>query len=234
METNNYINAFEQTLEYMRRFGYDPYPERLHIAIPDAREQLMAGLQYYLGNEAQWLPCYDKVVEWLTDNKGRGLLCVGTCGLGKTLICQNILPMLIYRNTKKVPDTCTAIEMNGRIDALLNSKCVIVDDIGIEPVETNTYGNRRVPFNELCDQAERRGSLLIITTTQTQVFLSHPSKNATDNAPSTAFVPSPRSSSSRAQAYENKKFYTPAPKKRDCATLAQSRFFIYLSNCNDI
>ena len=164
METNNYINAFEQTLEYMRRFGYDPYPERLHIAIPDAREQLMAGLQYYLGNEAQWLPCYDKVVEWLTDNKGRGLLCVGTCGLGKTLICQNILPMLIYRNTKKVPDTCTAIEMNGRIDALLNSKCVIVDDIGIEPVETNTYGNRRVPFNELCDQAERRGSLLILTT----------------------------------------------------------------------
>ena len=47
---------------------------RVHISIPNARERLEAGLHHFLGDKAQWLPAYDKVAEWLTDNKGRGLL----------------------------------------------------------------------------------------------------------------------------------------------------------------
>ena len=54
--------------------------------------------------------------------------------------------------------------MNSRIDDLLKEKCIIVDDLGKEPVETRTYGNRRTPFFELCNAAEQQGKLLIINT----------------------------------------------------------------------
>lgn len=137
-----------------------PSPQRSNIAIPNARERLENGLKYYLGDTYQWLPAYDKVAEWLSDNKGRGLLCVGTSGLGKTMICRNILPVILGRDIV----SCTAREMNNRIDDLLKERCVIIDDLGKEDVETRTYGNRRTPFFELCDAAEKRGILLIITT----------------------------------------------------------------------
>lgn len=160
----DYTSEFQQQAEYMRDYGFNPYSQRLNIAVPNARERLMAGLHYFLGDKAKWLDCYDELADWLTDNKGRGLLCIGTCGLGKTLLCQNILPVLIHQYTKVVPEACTANEMNSKVDRLQDERCVIVDDLGVEAPETNTYGNRRFPFNELCDAAERHGSMLIITT----------------------------------------------------------------------
>ena len=54
--------------------------------------------------------------------------------------------------------------MNTRIDELLTQRCIIIDDLGKEDVEVKNYGNRRHPFFELCDAAEKRGILLIITT----------------------------------------------------------------------
>ena len=152
--------TFAQLEDYLRQQGFDTGTGKPRFRIPDARNRLEAGLKHYLGDGYQWLPAYDRVADWLGDNKGRGLLCVGTCGLGKTLVCTRILPVLLGR---KIP-SCTAIEMNSRIDELLKERCVIIDDLGKEPVETITYGNRRTPFFELCDAAERQGKLLIITT----------------------------------------------------------------------
>ena len=130
------------------------------FSIPDARERLEKGLRYFLGDRAQWLPAYDTVAEWLSDNKGRGLLCVGTSGLGKTLICEKILPVIFRRTVT----TVTATEMNARIDELLRERIVIIDGLGTEPVHAMVNYNRRTPFAELCDAAERNGILLIITT----------------------------------------------------------------------
>lgn len=161
----------------MRDFGFDPYPQRLHIKIPDARQQLEDGLRYYLGNDFKWLEAYDKVADWLTDNHQRGLLCLGTCGLGKTLICQNIIPVLLSQNMRHITSCYTAIEMNSKIDTLLTKNSVVIDDLGTEYAETNTYGNKRVPFAELCDQAERRGNLLIITSNLTAQHYVHPQTN---------------------------------------------------------
>lgn len=163
-QINHYLDAFRKDAQFMREMGFNPYSEQLRIVIPDARDKLFAALQYYLGDRAQWLPAYDEIADWLTDNKGRGLLCVGGCGLGKTLICQYILPLLIYQHLNIISEAVTANEMNARIDALLHQRCVVVDDLGTEAAETQTYGNRRYPFSELCDSVERRGSLLIVTT----------------------------------------------------------------------
>lgn len=132
-----------------------------HILIPNARERLEKGLAHFLGpDKAKWLPEYDLIAEWLTDNKGRGLLLVGTSGLGKSLICQKILPHLIGGNVSVV----SSREMAQNIDTLLQQRCVIIDDLGKEPVSEMVNYRKRTPFFELCDAAEQRGILLVINT----------------------------------------------------------------------
>lgn len=140
------------------------------FAIPDARVRLEKGLRHYLGDNAQWMPCYDKVADWLSDNKGRGLLCIGTPGMGKTLICEKILPTILGRQVR----TVTALEMVGRIDELTKERCVIIDDLGKEPAEATVKFFRRRPFYELCDAAERNGNLLIITTNLSTTHVNNP------------------------------------------------------------
>ena len=139
---------------------YAPLPQRTQFTTPNARERLENGLKHYFGDAYQWLPAYDEVAAWLTDNRGRGLLCIGTTGLGKTRICCDILPVILGRKIK----TVTARKMNTCIDELLHERCVIIDDLGSEDVETKTFGNSRRPFYELCDAAVRQGTLLVINT----------------------------------------------------------------------
>lgn len=134
----------------------------------DPRQRLWSGIRYYMGEQARWITPYDQVAAWLSDNDGRGLICVGTCGLGKSLICEKVLPVLFKYHFKKDVMTVTAIDMNRRIDELLAycepGRVIIIDDLGTEPAETVFFGNRRRPFCELVDTAERNGTLLVITT----------------------------------------------------------------------
>ena len=146
-------------------------PKPLHFGLygnVDPRKELTAGLNYYLGEKYQWLPAYDGIVTWLSDNKSRGLIAVGTCGLGKSLICTQILPVLFRKHFDIEVKTVTALEMNNQIDDLLDycapGHVIIIDDLGTESVETVFFGNRRKPFCELVDKAERTGTLLVITT----------------------------------------------------------------------
>ena len=73
----------------------DLSPGRTDIRVANAKERMQKGLQHFLGDKAQWLPDYDEIADWLSDNKGRGLLLVGISGLGKSVICQKILPVLL-------------------------------------------------------------------------------------------------------------------------------------------
>ena len=155
---------FASSVEALRRSGFDPYPKCLRLQVVEAREMLSAGLRYYLGDSAKWLPCYDEVAAWLSDNKGRGLLCVGDNGLGKTLICQNIIPVLLQQNVRKIVKTYSALDMNQKIDELLRIELLGIDDVGTEPLETISYGVRRIAFSELVDASEKQGTLLILST----------------------------------------------------------------------
>lgn len=67
-------------------------PQRLLIHLPNAKEILDAGLQHFLGSSYKWLPEYDNVADWLTDNNGQGLFCMGNCGRGKTTIACKYFP----------------------------------------------------------------------------------------------------------------------------------------------
>lgn len=158
---------FSQVVNYLRSHGCTVGSERMNIQIADAEKRLRDGLHYFLGDKAQWLSVYDKVAAWLSDNKGRGLVIVGRSGTGKTVLCRQILPVILgWQSIVQ----CSAVEMtahNGksaRIDELLKARCVIIDGLGSEDVEVSHFGRHRRPFCELCEAAEQDGKLIIATT----------------------------------------------------------------------
>lgn len=152
----------------MRDTGYPQEIDRVQISIPNAEKRLRGGLQYVVnmksGCNAEWNEHnYRPIVDWMTDNKGKGLLMFGGCGLGKSAIGMYILPLLIKDVHKKVVNIFSAQELNKKIDDILKLHIIYIDDIGTED-NLNSYGNKRMPFAELCDAAEKKGKLLILTT----------------------------------------------------------------------
>lgn len=144
------------------------------IKIPNAEQRLRKGLDYFVNHysngetpHATWIERnYRPIVEWMTDNKGKGLLMTGRCGLGKSLIGKHILPLLILDVCRRVVNIVNAQELNTRIDELLKLHIIYIDDVGTEEV-AKSYGNTRRTFSELCDAAEQKGKLLIISTNLT-------------------------------------------------------------------
>lgn len=159
---------FKNLISQMRDTGYPQEIDRVQISIPNAEKRLRGGLQYVVnmksGCNAEWNEHnYRPIVDWMTDNKGKGLLMFGGCGLGKSVIGMYILPLLIKDVHKKVVNIFSAQELNKKIDEILKLHIIYIDDIGTED-NLNSYGNKRMPFAELCDAAEKKGKLLILTT----------------------------------------------------------------------
>lgn len=159
---------FKNLVSQMRDTGYPQEIDRVQISIPNAEKRLRGGLQYVVnmksGCNAEWNEHnYRPIVDWMTDNKGKGLLMFGGCGLGKSVIGMYILPLLIKDVHKKVVNIFSAQELNKKIDDILKLHIIYIDDIGTED-NLNSYGNKRMPFAELCDAAEKKGKLLILTT----------------------------------------------------------------------
>lgn len=159
---------FKNLVSQMRDTGYPQEIDRVQISIPNAEKRLRGGLQYVVnmksGCNAEWNERnYRPIVDWMTDNKGKGLLMFGGCGLGKSVIGMYILPLLIKDVHKKVVNIFSAQELNQNIDEILKLHIIYIDDIGTED-NLNSYGNKRMPFAELCDAAEKKGKLLILTT----------------------------------------------------------------------
>ena len=154
---------FKAAIERLRDTTYKPLPDKVKISVPNAGIHLKGGLKYFCGDDAKWNVDYDKIVRWLSDNKGRGLMLVGGCGVGKTLIGMRIIPLLLNHYCRKVVTICTANELNKSPDEIINRHLIYVDDVGTEAI-SNIYGNKRVPFAELVDLAERDGKLLMFST----------------------------------------------------------------------
>lgn len=158
---------FSQMFEQMKQRGFNvggPIPQ---VSVPDAAQRMRQSLREIVGDQYRWVPAYDKVASWLTDNHCKWLLCIGFSGTGKSRLCREVLPLLIgFGNVAQ----CSAIEMtehNGktaRIDELLKASVIVVDGLGTEDASVSHYGRHRRPFYELCDAAERQGKLLILTT----------------------------------------------------------------------
>ena len=137
--------------------------DRVYIRTNDARSVLARGIRYFLGENAVWLPEYEHIAEWLADNKGRGLLCIGNCGRGKTVICQRVLPVIFKHWHRLIMNTVTMTDLNERFDEYSRYKIISLDDVGVESV-ANKFGEKHSYFSEIVDLAERKQKLLVIST----------------------------------------------------------------------
>ena len=153
---------FKRTIEGLKETGFNPLPNLVNIAIPDSKSMLWRGLNYFTG-KAEWLPEYEEVANWLSGNDGRGLLCYGNCGRGKSLICWKIIPLLLNHYYRKIVACYDAQQMNADIDAVKAKHIIYIDDVGTENLSVK-FGEKRLAFCEIVDEAEKRGKLLILTT----------------------------------------------------------------------
>lgn len=154
---------FGKTLENLREIGFNPIPNMVQIRIPNAKNVLWRGIQHFTGESAQWRPEYEIVAQWLSGNNGKGLLCLGNCGCGKTLICGKIMPLLLHHYHSKIITCYDAQQMNANIDRIKEKHIIYIDDVGTENVSVK-YGERRMAFPELVDEAEKKGKLLLLST----------------------------------------------------------------------
>lgn len=153
----------KKIIEQQTTSGFAADDKRIHIETNNARNILMRGLVHFCGKDTEWLPEYESIALWLTDNNCRGLLCYGNCGRGKTLITQRILPIIFQHWHGLVLNTVTATELADRFNEISNYKIISVDDIGTEDI-ANQYGEKHDYFRELVDLAERKQKLLIVST----------------------------------------------------------------------
>lgn len=136
------------------------------ICIQDAKTLIERGLKYFFGDKMKWLPEYEQIADWLSDNKGKGLLLIGDAGRGKTFLADKILTPIIK---KKCPYDKIAFirgySMGADYDDSLGT-ILIIDDAGVER-EQNIYGEKRNIFCQIVYDAELFNRLLIITTNLT-------------------------------------------------------------------
>lgn len=145
--------------------------QRLLIRLPNAKYVLNAGLKYFMGDSYTWLPEYDEVADWLTDNKGMGLFCMGNCGRGKTTICMQVLPCIMQYYFHRIITVCLAREMNTHYKEIMQKYLLVIDDIGREE-PYQEYGNHYNVFPDYVDDCERKGKFLITNTNCTKEELA--------------------------------------------------------------
>lgn len=156
----------------MKEQGQPTPARRQFIAVKNAPELLRAFFtDFYAetGREAssmQWLPEYDQVSSWLSDNKGKGLFMFGDYGRGKSILARWVLPAILLHSCRKVVKVLDASELNTAKDEALRCKFMTLDDIGTEEIRYN-FGNKTVVFSDIMDYTEKAGALVIITTNLT-------------------------------------------------------------------
>lgn len=165
----NKMTRWTGSEELLKGTGFIGKPDLVTIKVANAHNLLANGLQYYCGKSAEWQPEYNDIVEWLTDNKGRGLWLCGGCGRGKTLIGAKILPVLLnfYNIPRKIISLYDAKEMNEKYEDIVSKHIIYIDDIGKESMAVQ-YGNRYLRFPDIVDEAEKRGKLLMFSTNLSQ------------------------------------------------------------------
>ena len=107
------------------------------------------------------LPEYDEIIDWLSDTKGRGLMLMGECGLGKSTILNYVIPAIFRTKTNKSMKSIPAKEL-GAIERS-DASFIIIDDLGTESIK-NDYGTKIDAVSDAISYAEDSSKTLLITT----------------------------------------------------------------------
>ena len=107
------------------------------------------------------LDSYDEIIDWLSDTKGRGLMLMGDCGLGKSTILNFVIPAIFRTKTNKLLTSTPAKEL-GEIERS-SASFIIIDDLGTESIK-NDYGTKIDAVSDAISYAEDSSKTLLITT----------------------------------------------------------------------
>ena len=114
--------------------------------------------------EYKHLSAYDEIIDWMVDTKGKGLILMGECGLGKSTILKYVIPAIFHTKINKVLTRIPAKEL-GPIDR--NEKpCILIDDLGTESIR-NDYGTRVDYVADAISYAEDSSKTILISTNLT-------------------------------------------------------------------
>ena len=129
----------------------------------ELKEMFIKAFKYYDRTiyKYEHLPSYDEVVDWLVDTKGRGLMFMGECGLGKSTILNYVIPAIFRTKTNKVLRSIPAKEL-AAVERNV-APFIIIDDLGTESIK-NDYGTKIDAVADAISYAEDSSKTLLITT----------------------------------------------------------------------
>jgi DNA replication protein DnaC len=164
MEIKNAISG-------LRRIGFDPMKKSTVYNFGDKEiSRMLFNAAFMEVDETMenymFLPEYEKVIDWMSDSKGKGLYLHGDCGRGKSTILYRVLPVLFYMKFNKILSVIHSSEIQSKIEEYINYSLIGIDEVGQEPIISN-YGSRYEGFNRLIDRAEIKGNPIFITTNLT-------------------------------------------------------------------
>ena len=107
---------------------------------------------------------YDKIIDWMVDTKGRGLMLMGDCGTGKSTILNYVIPAIFRTITNKILRSVSAKEL-GAVE-INKSPFIIIDDLGTESIK-NDYGTKIDAVADAISYAEDSSKTLLVTTNLT-------------------------------------------------------------------
>ncbi|MFR9546223.1 MAG: ATP-binding protein [Rikenellaceae bacterium] len=126
----------------------------------------------------KYLPEYDAIVDWMVDTENKGLLLMGDCGRGKSVIITGVIPVLLRmqnivaraihaqdlsKQLSRDNPHAYAQRLETNLDYLLRSHFPIIDDIGVEN-HINNFGEKAEGVNMIINTAERYHRPLFLTT----------------------------------------------------------------------
>ena len=132
----------------------------------EVKEMFIKSFEYYdrTVEKYEHLPAYDEIIDWMVDTKGRGLMLMGECGLGKSTILNFVIPAIFRTRTNKVLRSVPAKEL-GAVDRN-KAPFIIIDDLGTESIK-NDYGTKIDAVADAISYAEDSSKTLLITTNLT-------------------------------------------------------------------
>ena len=132
----------------------------------EIKEMFIKSFEYYdrTVEKYEHLPAYDEIIDWMVDTKGRGLMLMGECGLGKSTILNFVIPAIFRTKINKILRSVPAKEL-GAVDRN-KAPFIIIDDLGTESIK-NDYGTKIDAVADAISYAEDSSKTLLITTNLT-------------------------------------------------------------------
>ena len=129
----------------------------------ELKEMFIKAFKYYdrTIDKYKHLSSYDEIIDWLVDTRGRGLMLMGECGLGKSTILNFVIPAIFRTKTNKVLKSIPAKEL-AAVERNV-APFIIIDDLGTESIK-NDYGTKIDAVADAISYAEDSSKTLLITT----------------------------------------------------------------------